>query len=63
MKKQFNFEEEKKFISELPDRLKKGFLKESNKKIFENLSLFSSMTERTMIVLAEKLDVFFAYPG
>lgn len=62
MKKKFNFEEEKKFVSELPTGLKKSFLKESNKKIFENLAIFSSLSERTMINLAEKLELFFAYP-
>lgn len=44
MKKKFNFEEEKKFVSELPTGLKKSFLKESNKKIFENLAIFSSLS-------------------
>ena len=34
MKKIFNIEEEKEFITSLPPELRTNFLKESNKKIF-----------------------------
>lgn len=44
IKKKFNFEEESKFISTLPTELKADFLKESNKKIFQNLVFLKSLT-------------------
>jgi hypothetical protein len=62
IKKKFNFEEESKFISTLPTELKADFLKESNKKIFENLVFLKNLTEKTLLAMAEVIQMKICHP-
>lgn len=62
MKKEFGFEDEKQFISKLPPELKAEFLKESNIKIFQNITFLKSFTEKTLLNLAENIEVKIAHP-
>lgn len=55
IKKKFNIEEENCFVNKLPTGFKKEFLKESNKAIFQNIIFFSSLVEKTLYALAEKI--------
>lgn len=55
MKKKFDFEEEYKFIANLPKYLKYDFLKETNKTVFSQLPFFRFMVEKTVYSLAEKI--------
>ena len=52
IKKKFNIEEEKTFVKSLPSTMKKDYLKESNKSIFQELPFFSSLVDKTLFNLA-----------
>ena len=52
IKKNFNIEEDSAFISSLPKSMKKSFLRESNKKIFDNLPFFRTLSEQTLFEMA-----------
>lgn len=52
IKKKFNYEEESYFVEKLPKGLKTEFLKESNKKIFQNLPFFKNLMEKTLFTFA-----------
>lgn len=62
MRKKFQFEADREFISALPEELKGEFLKESNIKVFKNLGFFKNQTEKTLITLAEHIEVRIAHP-
>ena len=62
IEKKFNFESDRQFISSLPTDLKGEFLKESNKKIFKGLAFFKSLTEKTLMNLAERINIKIAHP-
>ena len=42
--------------------MKTSFLRESNKKIFQNLPFFQTLTDSTLLQLAEKIEMFIAHP-
>ena len=52
IRKKFNIEEEKTFVESLPSTMKKDYLKESNKSIFQELPFFSSLVDKTLFNLA-----------
>jgi len=62
IKKNFNIAEEKLFLENLPSDLKKEYLKESNKAIFENLTFFKNLMNKTLYSLAEKIEVNICHP-
>ena len=62
IKKNFNIEEDSAFISSLPSSIKTSFLRESNKKIFEDLPFFNTFTDWTMLQLAEKIEMTITHP-
>ena len=62
IKKNFNIEEEKAFLENLPTDLKKEYLKESNKTIFENLIFFKNLMDKTLYSLAENIEVNICHP-
>ena len=55
-------DEESNFISSLPSFIKTSFLRESNKKIFDNLPFFQTLTESTLLDLAEKIEMSITHP-
>ena len=52
IRKKFNIEEEKTFVESLPSTMKKDYLKESNKSIFQELPFFSGLVDKTLHSLA-----------
>jgi hypothetical protein len=52
LKKNFNFDEEYKFIGNLPKYLKYDFLKQTHKTVFNNLPFFRFMMEKTIYSIA-----------
>ncbi len=46
----------------MPTELKADFLKESNKKIFENLVFFKNLTEKTLLAMAEVIQMKICHP-
>jgi hypothetical protein len=62
IRKKFSLEEEKNFIEKLPNGFKKEVLKESNKSIFETLTFFHSLMEKTLSALAEKIEMCIYHP-
>lgn len=62
LKKNFNFDEEYKFIGNLPKYLKYDFLKQTHKTVFNNLPFFRFMMEKTIYNLAEKIEMLMSHP-
>jgi hypothetical protein len=62
IKKKFSLEEEKHFIEKLPNGFKKDVLKESNKHIFDRLTFFHNLMEKTLYSLAEKIEMCIYHP-
>jgi virulence-associated protein VapD len=62
IRKKFNIEEERHFISSLPATMKKDYLKESNKSIFQELPFFGTLVERTLHKFAEKIEMTISHP-
>lgn len=50
-------------LNELPDHLKKMYIRKRNSKIFADLPFFSDLKEKTIENLAECLSRQFFYPG
>jgi hypothetical protein len=62
IRKKFNIEEERHFISSLPATMKKDYLKESNKSIFQELPFFGSLIDKTLYNFAEKIEMTISHP-
>lgn len=62
VKKSLMFEADKELLSKLPADIKAEYLKECNKKIFNHLFFFKDLTLKSLLVLAEKLEVKIAHP-
>ena len=62
IKKKFNIEEEQSFIRSLPSTIKKEYLKESNKSIFNELPFFGSLVDKTLYSFAEKIEMSISHP-
>ena len=52
IRKQFNIEEEKSFVESLPTNMKKDYLRESNKSIFQHLPFFTGLVNKTIFKLS-----------
>ena len=62
MKKKFQFDTDKAFVSGLPEELKGQYLKESNFKMFKGVQFFSTLTEKTLLALAEHIEIKITHP-
>lgn len=62
IRKKFNVEEEHTFIKHLPETLKKEYLQENNKTIFQELPFFGSLIDRTLYNFAEKIEMSISHP-
>ena len=62
MKKKFQLEGDKKFLSTLTTELKSEIFKESNQRTFKNLVFFKNLTEKTLMKLAEQIETMIAHP-
>jgi hypothetical protein len=62
IRKKFNVEEEHSFIKKLPSGIKKEYLKESNKVIFQKLPFFCNLMDKTKNSLAEKINMIISHP-
>lgn len=62
IKKEFNFNEQDSLLEYLPSKLKKEYLRESNKSIFANLSIFKDFTDLTRSRMAENMVRIITHP-
>jgi hypothetical protein len=62
LKKKFNYEEDKEFISQLPQTLRVSYLREANRTVLRNLVFFRDLLDRTLYNFAEHLEVRMTHP-
>ena len=62
IRKKFNVEKERSFIENLPDTLRKEYLKESNRNIFQDLPFFGNLIDKTLYLFAEKIEMNISHP-
>ena len=62
IRKEFNFAEEDKVLDSLPENIRRDYLKETNIKMFKQMTFLKNLTAKTQALLASKLKRQIMHP-